>query len=173
MSSIALTWLLSFVFFAGYSVFVIIAFIVLKPRNRFGWMWRSYLVFLPTVFLTVFMLADRSLPLETSLLWLQGIGLTVLMWAMYCIFYSVIDRSISVRLCVDLWNSEKNHATYAEIISRYDPDRAVARRLEILVSEGYLEKTTQDSELSLTPKGRDRAERALRLKRLFGFGLGG
>jgi hypothetical protein len=96
------------------------------------------------------------------LIWLIHIG--------YLTVYAVFDRSISLRVLIEIYSGPRN-MTFGEIETRYDPDAAFQRRLEILVESGFLK--LENGRYKLLKKGRRTGTLIGILKEIYRTGEGG
>ncbi|OGS22562.1 MAG: hypothetical protein A2252_03015 [Elusimicrobia bacterium RIFOXYA2_FULL_39_19] len=78
-----------------------------------------------------------------------GFMLYVFLFMCYGQFYFILDRSLSVRMMVEL--SKQNKVTYDELKKVYSPDEVYARRFKHLVESGCSIET--NGYYTNTPKG--------------------
>ena len=69
---------------------------------------------------------------------LLGILIYLLLFFGYCQFYFIIDRSVSVRVMIELERSQDKRLTFEEIKQRYSPDYMLSRRLKHMMDSKYI-----------------------------------
>jgi hypothetical protein len=67
-----------------------------------------------------------------------GILIYLLLFFGYCQFYFIIDRSISVRIMIELEKSEDKKLTLEQIKNVYSPDYLLLRRLGHMIRSKYI-----------------------------------
>ncbi len=97
---------------------------------------------------------------NTIISFLNGVFVYVFLFFGYCQFYFIIDRSISVRVMIEIDKSQKKQLGLAEIKQVYDLEDLMTRRLAQMVSQNYIVKN--GDHYVNTHKGRYEAK-------LFGF----
>ncbi|MBI5454277.1 MAG: hypothetical protein HY956_06590 [Deltaproteobacteria bacterium] len=121
--------------------------------------------------------ADQWLSLETvyRLTWLgnflAGFGLYVFLFLGYCQFYFIVDRSISVRIMMEIEGSAAKKMSFEEIRGAYSFEVIFRRRLGHMVEGGYLKD--EGGYYSNTKKGRAEALLFAFLKDFLRLGKGG
>jgi hypothetical protein len=103
---------------------------------------------------------------------LGGLALYVFLFLGYCQFYFIVDRSISVRVMIEIENSPGKALSFDEIKRAYSFNGILTRRLEHMVEGRYLMKDPSGM-YSNTPKGRAEARLFAFLKDLLMLGPGG
>lgn len=89
----------------------------------------------------------------------------------YCQFYFIVDRSISVRVMIELENSPAKKLSYDEIKKVYNFDEILSRRLQHMLDSKYI---VENSGYYInTKKGRFEAEVLKFLKEFLNLGKGG
>lgn len=89
----------------------------------------------------------------------------------YLTVYAFIDRSITLRLFVEI-RKRGGSVDYEELKEIYNPTLAYQRRLDILVASGYLAQMPS-RRYKLTSKGRTTGRLVRLLKALYRLGPGG
>lgn len=102
---------------------------------------------------------------------LGGLMLYVFLFLGYCQFYFIVDRSISVRVMIELENAPQKRLSYDEIKKVYDFDEILFRRLQHMLDSKYIEKNS--GYYMNTKKGRLEAEVLKFLKEFLNLGKGG
>jgi len=69
---------------------------------------------------------------------LLGIWIYLFLFFGYCQFYFIIDRSVSVRVMIELDNSPEKKLTLRQIEEIYNPDYIFRRRLKQMVDSKYI-----------------------------------
>lgn len=171
------TGLLCFALFLALHIFIFRRF---EPKERFRTLAAIFFSIVPLYALLYFLIptgymiyapigAASSKPiisLEAAyritavLNFLSGLFLYIFLFLGYCQFYFIVDRSISVRVMIEIENSIEKRLSFEELKKLYSGDEIFRRRLGHMVEGGY----TRDISgyYANTPKGRFEA-------RLFGF----
>lgn len=102
---------------------------------------------------------------------LGGLMLYVFLFLGYCQFYFIVDRSISVRIMIELENAPQKKLSYDEIKRVYDFDEILSRRLQHMLDSKYIEKNS--GYYINTKKGRLEARALKFLKEFLNLGKGG
>ncbi|MBS1982629.1 MAG: hypothetical protein JST16_00540 [Bdellovibrionales bacterium] len=168
-----------FVAIAGMTLYVLIHVGLLHGSARFRkWSTLNRLFFsmLPLVVLCAWQLqtnfggafSESSLTEELIAAFL----LLLLLHNGYLIFYSINDRSLSVRMMVEFYRSQNTPLTLEKLGALYDTKSSYARRWVILQESGFIEADASNR-LRLTPKGARLAKGVRWLKDLYGLGPGG
>lgn len=128
------------------------------PRKAFGSM---VACFAPTVPLYLILyvvtpgdlgvLSSRFVGADWRLGLANGLVVHVLLFLTAGLFYSHADRSITVRLLIELSRAPKQCLTLAEMQARCGVEVLMQDRLDIMVRNGFL--TTHGDRFGLTPKG--------------------
>jgi hypothetical protein len=133
-------------------------FHVASPRQVFRSMLAS---FAPTV--AIYLLLYHVTPADLGILppgfvgvdWRLGLAngliVLVLLFLTAGLFYSHADRSITVRLLIELARAPEQRLTLGEMQARCGVEVLMEDRLDIMVKNGFL--TTHDGRLVLTAKG--------------------
>jgi len=106
------------------------------------------------------------------LVFLSGLMLYVFLFLGYCQFYFIVDRSISVRIMIEMERAASRRLNYAGILSVYSFDAILMRRLEHMLEGGYITRDERGY-YGNTPKGRKEAALFSFFKRLLKLGPGG
>lgn len=135
-----------------------VVFHVASPRRVFKSMLAS---FAPTV--PVYLLLYHVTPADLGVLsarfvgadWRLGLAngliVLVLLFLTAGLFYSHADRSITVRLLIELARAPEQQLTLSEMQARCGVEILMEDRLDIMAKNGFL--TTLDGRLVLTAKG--------------------
>jgi len=102
---------------------------------------------------------------------LNGIVIYVLLFLGYFGFYFIIDRSISVRIMIELENSPEKQLTFEQIKEVYSMDDMLSRRLKHMVGSNYIIENS--GYYKNTRKGRYEARLFRFLKEYLKLGRGG
>lgn len=142
--------------FFCFTVFLFLHFIIFHKRKikyRFVTLLRIFCSLLPVyVFLyilipteaMIIMPADPRIDpgvvigLSRVFNFLLGILLYLLLFFGYCQFYFIIDRSISVRIMIELERSKDKRLNLEQIKKIYSPDYMLSRRLKHMVDTKYI-----------------------------------
>lgn len=101
----------------------------------------------------------------------SGLMLYVFLFLGYCQFYFIVDRSISVRVMIELENSTDKKLSFEEVKKIYNFNEILSRRLEHMMGSKYI---VEDSGYYRnTPKGRFEANVFKFLKDFLNLGKGG
>jgi len=100
-----------------------------------------------------------------------GLFIYLLLFFGYCQFYFIIDRSISVRIMIELEKSEKKKLDFEEIKKVYNPDYIFLRRLKHMIDSRYI--TKEGDAYRNTKKGKFVAMLFKFLKEYLNLGEGG
>lgn len=102
---------------------------------------------------------------------LSGLMLYVFLFLGYCQFYFIVDRSISVRVMIEMERAADKRLSFDDIMLVYSFHGILARRLEHMVEGEYL---VREGDYYLnTPKGRLEARVFRFLKEFLKLGPGG
>ncbi len=101
----------------------------------------------------------------------NGVVIYVFLFFGYCQFYFIIDRSISVRVMIELENSPEKQLTAEEIKKVYSLDSLLTRRLGQMVGTNYIVESS--GFYKNTRKGRYEARFFKFLKDFMQLGPGG
>lgn len=121
--------------------------------------------------------ADQWLSIGTvyKLTWwgnfLTGLGLYAFLFLGYCQFYFIVDRSISVRIMIEIEDTASKKMNFEEIRGAYSFEGIFRRRLGHMVEGGYLKD--EGGFYSNTKKGRAEALLFRFLKDFLRLGKGG
>jgi hypothetical protein len=151
-------------FFIGFACFLLFLFLhvvifrIWSPGERFRAITRVFYACFALYFVAYYLIPHgflEVLPLEpgsegltsaqfyrisNAINFVAGLMLYVFLWLGYCQFYFIVDRSISVRVMIELENSPAKKLTYDEIKACYTFDYILTRRLGHMVDGGYLRK---------------------------------
>ena len=171
MSHILVAIIAQFCLLAVYVALHLIISRYLQPEKR----WRTMkLLFFPGLLLAMifgFVLGGGEAKHESITLSLFAvIALTGLLHIGYLTVYAVFDRSITLRMMIDLMGAGKP-LTFHEIEKLYNPDAALDRRLGILVDSGFM--VLHEGSYRLIKKGRRMGRLIAFLKSLYKTGEGG
>ncbi len=129
----------------------------LKPsERRFRAMLRGYLSSLPLV-AVCYLLLQPHFPLLSSpaepvwMGWFHAYLLHLLLFFQYVHFFYHVERSVTVRMLVEILDSPGGAVSHDEINSRYSLDEMIVRRLDVMVENGFLLK--RDGAYHNTAKG--------------------
>lgn len=101
----------------------------------------------------------------------SGLMFYIFLFLGYCQFYFIVDRSISVRIMIELENSPEKKLSFDEIKRIYDFNEILSRRLGHMIGSKYI---VEDSGYYInTPKGRFEAKVFKFLKDFLNLGKGG
>jgi hypothetical protein len=114
---------------------------------------------------------DTALRIARYLNFGAGLALYVFLFLGYCQFYFIVDRSISVRVMIEIEGSAKKALTEEEIKAVYSMDGILARRLQHMVEGRYIRQT--DAGYANTRKGAIEARVFSAIKGLLRLGPGG
>ncbi|MDP2932252.1 MAG: hypothetical protein Q8O05_07150 [Chloroflexota bacterium] len=103
--------------------------------------WSLFVIY-PVVYLSIpqdtfFPVNDLDTFSKTVAL-LNGMLIYTFLWFGYCQFYFVVDRSISVRIMIELLNAPEKKLTRKQITEVYDLDDMLSRRLQQIVNQKYV-----------------------------------
>lgn len=170
--------LLASVLFVAYMVANFVIFRLLPNAKKWPLLNRLYFAFVPIVFVAAWGWQARAQVITPEFyagpFWTYLVAGGVLMLLLlngYLMFYSINDRSLSVRMMVDFYRSQNQALTLAELEKSYDTGASYARRLEILTEAGFL--VPEGQRYRLTPKGAKLARAVRWLKEVYGLGPGG
>ncbi len=107
-----------------------------------------------------------------ALNFLAGLMFYVFLFLGYCQFYFIVDRSISVRIMIELERAPGKKLDYDGILSVYSFDEILRRRLTHMLEGNYIVKDAE-GRYSNTGKGRKEAALFAFLKSLLNIGPGG
>lgn len=151
----------------------VLIFRYLRPEERFRTLVAIFFSLVP-VYAFAYVLVPPRQGIYSGhdvLEFLVGLFLYIFLFLGYCQFYFIIDRSISVRVMIEIEKSAVGSFNFDEIRQVYSFDRVLTRRLEHMVEDGYL-KREADRYLN-TRKGRFVAGLFSFLKDLIRIGPGG
>jgi DNA-binding HxlR family transcriptional regulator len=124
-------------------------------KGRLGAMTRAFALGFPATLLLVPLL--RSLggwdgAEHPALAWIVAVLMHGLLFFLFVECFYHIERSVTLRLLVELLEHPQGAATGAEIMREYSVDDMIRRRLEDLVRNGWVEESA--GRFRLTEKGR-------------------
>ncbi len=177
-----MAWMSAIFAFILYLIVHISIFRAFQPKERFRTLKTLFFSFLPVVFvgsaLLPLALSESVLNIESfpfisgsTLEYLNAIGLSIFLFFGYCTFYSLVDRSVSVRVHTELTQIKNQPLTFKKLLAHYQPNQATERRFSHMIDRGYLEK--RDDRFYLTQKGGVLATRVSALKKFLNLGIGG
>lgn len=102
---------------------------------------------------------------------LAGLMFYVFLFLGYCQFYFIVDRSISVRVMIELENSPEKKLSFDEIKKIYDFNEILSRRLGHMADSKYIVQNS--GYYTNTKKGRLEAKTFKFLKDFLNLGKGG
>lgn len=102
---------------------------------------------------------------------MSGLMFYVFLFLGYCQFYFIVDRSISVRVMIEIEKSKDKKLSFDDIMQVYSFNGILTRRLEHMVEGDYVIKKN-DSYIN-TDKGRYQAKLFNFLKEFLRLGPGG
>lgn len=164
---------------ACFGLFLVAQVLVLRawqPRERFRTIVWVFLALVPAYLALWVALPDAllapllALPAAAYYLAVGGL-LYLLLFFGYCSFYFIIDRSMSLRIPMEIEATPGAGLTAAELKAAYDLDDYLQRRLDHLCYGGYL--ACSDGKYTLTSRGRAAARLGRRVKSLLKLGRGG
>lgn len=168
---IPLAWLIALGLFFFYALSHIACFHFFKISNRYRFIARSYLIFLPGVAFCAWLGAREvhsTILLSKPILQeLHALGFLFFFYLLSLTFFSGTDHSIRVRIAVELHKAEKSkdgRLSHKELLARYQPEALGARRVGKIVAKGFA--VEQNNRVSLTRKGRLMGLTLLTLKRI-------
>ncbi|MBI1911572.1 MAG: hypothetical protein HYS21_06185 [Deltaproteobacteria bacterium] len=118
-----------------------------------------------------FLSMDAIYKITAALYFLSGLMLYAFLFLGYCQFYFIVDRSISVRLMIELERAPLKRLSYEEMQKVYPFSGMLSRRLEHMVEGSYLK--VEAGYYSNTGKGRLEARVFRFLKDFLRLGIGG
>lgn len=119
----------------------------------------------------MFMGAETAYTVTLAMYFLAGLMLYVFLFLGYCQFYFIVDRSISVRVMMELESSPDGKLGFDEIMKVYSFRGILERRLEHMLDGGYI--VFEGGRYRNTVKGRAEARLFAFLKGLLRLGPGG
>lgn len=133
-------------------------FHLVAPRKAFASMLASFAPTLP-LYLVLYLVTPADLGFLPSAFvgadWrlglVNGLALQVLLFLTAGLFYSHADRSITVRLLIELARAPQQRLTLAQMQAVCGVEVLMADRLEIMLANRFL--STQGDRFVLTPKG--------------------
>lgn len=137
-------------------------------HNRFKSMLAGYLVSLPLPGL-ICLGAGRLFspgwtgdiaPMHLPLVLLHAYLWHLLLFFAFCEFFYLVERSVSLRLLVEVWRHPDGQARLAQVQSNYTVADMIRGRLAVLAENGFIEM--RDGQWRLRPKARLMA-RAMRV----------
>jgi len=102
---------------------------------------------------------------------LIGLVIYLFLWFGYCQFYFIVDRSVSVRIMIELEKHSQKKMTKEEIGDVYNIDNFLSRRLKHMIDSKYI--TEERSYYKNTAQGRLHAKLFKFLKDYLRLGIGG
>jgi Zn-dependent protease with chaperone function len=120
----------------------VIIFRYRRPEERFKTLSVIFFSLSPFYVIAYFLLPPWQgiYSLEGALVFLSGLFLYIFLFLGYCQFYFIVDRSISVRVMIEIEKSATKSHDFDEIKKVYSFDRVLSRRLEHMVHSGYLSR---------------------------------
>lgn len=175
--------------FFCFIVFLLLHFIIFHNRKikyRFLTLTRIFYALIPLyIFLYIIIPADALVILPADLRVAPGIviglskifnfliGLVIYLFLFfgYCQFYFIVDRSVSVRIMIELEKHPQKKMIKEEIKKVYDLDDFLSRRLKHMLDSKYI--TQGSGYYTNTAKGRLHAKVFKFLKEYLRLGIGG
>ncbi len=109
--------------------------------------------------------------LSATLNFLSGLMLYIFLFLGYCQFYFIVDRSISVRVMIEIDNADGERLSYDDIMRVYSFHGILRRRLDHMLEDRFLVK--EGEFYRNTSKGRAEAKVFRFLKDFLKLGPGG
>ncbi len=182
------TGLLCFILFLALHLFTFRKF---EPKGRFRALVIIFFSLMPLYAVVYFLIptgymiyasigavsAKPVISLETAykltavLNFLSGFFLYIFLFLGYCQFYFIVDRSISVRVMIEIENSPQKRLSFEELKKPYSGEEIFLRRLGHMLEGNYLKD--ESGYYSNTKKGRLEARLFGFLKNLLKLGKGG
>lgn len=142
-------------------------------RRRFNAMLRGYLCSLPLVAL-IYVLLSPCLPGGRGssggepvwLGWFHAYLFHLLLYFQYVHFFYHVERSVTLRILVEMLKSQGNVMSRDDINSRYPLEEMISRRLDVMAENGFVEK--RDGAYHNTAKGDLFARLVALVSRAFG-----
>ncbi|SVD39622.1 uncharacterized protein METZ01_LOCUS392476 [marine metagenome] len=138
-----------------------------RPKRHYRSIQLTFLGFLST-YVIMYILLSSSFEV---LGFLNGILIFFLLYFGYCQFYFIVDRSISVRINIEIENSPNKKLSLEQLKEIYSWDYIFLRRLGHMLDSGYLAKESDG--FFNTFKGRTQAQAFKYLKGFLNIGPGG
>jgi len=135
-----------------------VVFHAAAPRKAFssmlGWFAPTISLYLVLYWVTpanLWVLSDGFVGADWRLGLLNGLTIHVLLFLTAGLFYSHADRSITVRLLIELSRAPRQRLTLAQMQEMCGVEVLMQDRLDIMVRNGFL--VSRGSRFVLTPKG--------------------
>ena len=158
----------------GFSCFLllhIIYFRVFKPKNKFSAIVILFSVSLITYVAIRYAISDTMIVSEFAVKLFYFLFSLFLFFG-YCTFYSLIDRSVSARINVELCSAGNAGLTLEQIVNCYDEGDSFNRRMKQMQDRGLIVGSGTTGYV-LTSKGRTYAATISALKNFMKLGIGG
>ena len=139
----------------------------LRPKRHFRSIVLTYLGVIPVYAVLFFVFSDSF----AAHYFLNGLVLFLFLFLGYCQFYFIVDRSVSVRIMIEIERSQGKSLTEEQIMGVYSLEGMMARRLQHMEDGGYVIR--QSESYINTTKGRLEARLFHTLKELLRLGPGG
>lgn len=170
-------------------VFLIVHVIIFHTREikyRFLVILKIFLSILPLYILLYILIPTKALsimPHDLHLLsrpviilgqifnFCMGLLIYLLLFFGYCQFYFIIDRSISIKIMIELEKMKGKSATFEQIKKIYNPDYIFSRRLKHMIDSKYL--IEEEGSYKNTQMGKTLARLSKFLKEYLQLGEGG
>lgn len=182
--------ILGLICFAAFLALHALVFRILRPKERFSTLLLIFLALIPAYILLYALtpagylilaplgpMGAPVIPLETVykitrvINFMSGLVLYLFLFLGYCQFYFIIDRSISVRVMIEIQGTSKRMMSFDEIERAYPYKEILSRRLDHMVEGGYI--INKDGYYALTGKGRLETRLFQFLKGFLKLGKGG
>jgi hypothetical protein len=159
--------------FLLFLVLHVLVFRFIKLKERFRTLTVIFYALLPVYVAVYFLLPGPRwfATLHEFLDFLAGLFLYIFLFLGYCQFYFIVDRSISVRVMMEINNTGGEGRAFEELKRLYSFDYILSRRLDHMVYGGYLDK--EGERYVNTKKGRIVASVFAFLKDFLRLGPGG
>ncbi len=162
--------------FSIYALMHLVFFRIFRPKERWVVLKSMYFIMMPVTMIGAWLLTKThfygdAFPVTVAS---EVIAVICLLWLLhnaYLMFYAFVDRSLSIRVNVEIYDAGNAGLTYDELMARYNPEQSYLRRLEILRHAGFL--SLVGDRYFITPKGARLAKAVRFLKNLYKLGLGG
>ena len=152
---------------AIFLVLHVVIFHYLRPKRHFRSIVLTFLGCIP-VYTVLFMVFADSFAAHY---FLNGLVLFLFLFLGYCQFYFIVDRSVSVRIMIEIENSKEKRLTENQIQDVYSLEGMMARRLQHMDDGGYIR--IESGAYLNTRKGQLEAQLFDWLKSLLRIGPGG
>ena len=139
----------------------------LRPKRHFRSIVLTFLGVIPVYAVLFWVFSDSF----AAHYFLNGLVIFLFLFLGYCQFYFIVDRSVSVRIMIEIEKSQGKSLTEEQIMGVYSLEGMMVRRLQHMEDGGYI--TRQSGAYMNTGKGSLEARLFAWLKDLLRVGLGG